>query len=79
MAFLTFGTGLGCGIVLDGHILRGVSGDAGELGYWRLSAQVPPAMGKLYSFEGFCSGGGLRQLATTVGEGNDRQDVLLRT
>lgn len=68
MAFLTFGTGLGCGIVLDGHILRGASGDAGELGHWRLSAQGPAGYGKIGSFEGFCSGGGLRQLATTVGE-----------
>ncbi|NCB35677.1 MAG: ROK family protein, partial [Clostridia bacterium] len=37
MAFLTFGTGLGAGIVIDGKILRGATGDAGELGHWRLA------------------------------------------
>ena len=68
MAFLTFGTGLGAGIVADGHILRGASGDAGELGHWRLMEFGPSGYGKTGSFEGFCSGGGLRQLALTVGE-----------
>ena len=68
MAFLTFGTGLGCGIVLDGQLLRGATGDAGEVGHWRLSGQGPAGYGKIGSFEGFCSGGGLRQLATTIAE-----------
>ena len=68
MVFLTFGTGLGSGIVLDGKILRGATGDAGEVGHWRLFDFGPSGYGKLGSFEGFCSGGGLRQLGLTVGE-----------
>jgi len=68
MIFLTFGTGLGSGIVLDGHILRGATGDAGEVGHWRLFELGPTGYGKLGSFEGFCSGGGIRQLAQTIGE-----------
>ena len=68
MAFLTFGTGLGAGIVVDGPILRGATGDAGELGHWRINGFGPSGYGKAGSFEGFCSGGGLRQLAYTVGE-----------
>jgi len=68
MIFLTFGTGLGSGIVLNGEILRGVTGDAGEVGHWRLFDFGPAGYGKLGSFEGFCSGGGLRQLALTIGE-----------
>ena len=68
LVFLTFGTGLGAGIVLDGRILRGDTGDAGELGHWRLFGNGPAGYGKLGSFEGFCSGGGIRQLALTVGE-----------
>ncbi|MCE5343800.1 MAG: ROK family protein, partial [Eubacteriales bacterium] len=63
MAFLTFGTGLGAGIVAEGRILRGASGDAGELGHWRLMDFGPSGYGKPGSFEGFCSGGGIRQLA----------------
>ncbi len=30
MMFLTFGTGLGAGIVIDGRVLRGANGNAGE-------------------------------------------------
>lgn len=30
------GTAVGCGIVVDGRVLRGASGWAGELGYWPL-------------------------------------------
>ena len=68
MAFLTFGTGLGAGVVIGGQILRGASGDTGELGHWRLADFGPSGYGKTGSFEGFCSGGGLKQMAVTVGE-----------
>jgi glucokinase len=33
MAYVTLGTGLGCGLVLSGALFRGVSGYAGELGH----------------------------------------------
>ena len=33
MAYITLGTGLGCGLVLSGVLFRGVSGYAGELGH----------------------------------------------
>ena len=68
MVFLTFGTGFGAGLILDGRLYRGASGDAGEVGHWRLSPFGPSGYGKIGSFEGFCSGGGIRQLALTVGE-----------
>ncbi len=66
MAFLTFGTGLGAGLILDGRLYRGACGMAGELGHWRLSEFGPAGYGKAGSFEGFCSGGGIRQLAQTL-------------
>jgi len=68
MVFATFGTGFGAGLILDGRLYRGACGNAGELGHWRLAEQGPAGYGKLGSFEGFCSGGGLRQLAISVGE-----------
>ncbi len=68
MVFLTFGTGLGAGIVADGRVLRGATGDAGEVGHWRIRDFGPSGYGKIGSFEGFCSGGGLRQLAQIVCE-----------
>ena len=66
MVFITFGTGFGAGLVLDGRLYRGTTGCAGELGHWRLSDDGPSGYGKLGSFEGFCSGGGMAQLAQTV-------------
>ncbi|MEI8093873.1 MAG: ROK family protein [Spirochaetales bacterium] len=61
VVFLTFGTGLGAGIVLGGRLWRGANGMAGELGHWRLSEDGPVGYGKAGSFEGWCSGGGLAQ------------------
>lgn len=63
MIFLTFGTGLGAGLILDGRIYTGTNDNAGELGHIRLSNFGPVGYGKCGSFEGFCSGGGIRQLA----------------
>lgn len=63
MLFLTMGTGMGAGIILDGRLYDGVSGNAGEVGHLRLSPEGPIGFGKAGSFEGFCSGGGIAQLA----------------
>lgn len=63
MVFLTFGTGLGCGLILDGRLHRGVTASAGEVGHWRMAQRGPTAHGKAGSWEGFASGGGLPRLA----------------
>lgn len=63
MVFLTFGTGLGAGLILDGRLYRGVNDMAGEVGHIRLAPDGPIGYGKAGSFEGFCSGGGIAQLA----------------
>ena len=62
MVFLTFGTGLGAGIIANGRLLSGTNGNAGEVGHLRLRKDGPVGYGKRGSFEGFCSGGGLAQL-----------------
>lgn len=62
MVFLTFGTGLGAGIILNGRLYGGCNGNAGEVGHIRLERFGPVGYGKLGSFEGFCSGGGLAKL-----------------
>ncbi len=59
MIFLTFGTGMGAGLILDGRLYTGTSGTAGEVGHIRLDADGPVAYGKAGSFEGFCSGSGI--------------------
>lgn len=63
MVFLTMGTGMGGGLILDGRLYEGANGNAGEVGHLRLAPSGPIGFGKAGSFEGFCSGGGLAQLA----------------
>ena len=62
MIFLTFGTGLGAGLILGGRLYEGASGLAGEAGHIRLAPDGPEGYRKRGSFEGFCSGGGIAQL-----------------
>ena len=63
MIFLTFGTGLGAGLILNGRLYSGTNDMAGEAGHIRLADDGPVGYGKAGSFEGFCSGGGIAQLA----------------
>jgi len=63
MVFMTFGTGLGAGIIINGELYSGTNDNAGELGHIRLAPDGPIGYGKRGSFEGFCSGGGIAQLA----------------
>ena len=65
MVFLTFGTGLGAGIIANGKIYSGANDNAGEVGHIRLEKFGPVGYGKAGSFEGFASGGGIAQLART--------------
>ncbi len=63
MVFLTFGTGMGAGLILDGKLYSGTNDMAGEVGHIRLSGEGPEGYGKKGSFEGFCSGGGIARLS----------------
>ena len=66
VVFMTFGTGLGAGLILDGKLYAGTNDNAGELGHIRLDRFGPVGFGKAGSFEGFCSGGGIAQLGYTM-------------
>lgn len=63
MIFLTFGTGMGAGLILNGRLYSGTNGNAGEVGHMRLENEGPVGYHKKGSFEGFCSGGGIARLA----------------
>ena len=65
MVFMTFGTGLGAGLILDGKLYSGTNDMAGEVGHVRLSDFGPVGYGKAGSFEGFCSGAGIAELGKT--------------
>ena len=66
MVFMTFGTGLGAGLILDGKLYTGTNDNAGEVGHVRLEKYGPVGYGKMKPFEGFCSGGGICQLAQAL-------------
>lgn len=63
MVFMTFGTGLGAGIVIDGRLYSGANDNAGEIGHIRLAPSGPVGYNKEGSAEGFCSGAGIARLA----------------
>lgn len=63
MIFITFGTGFGTGLILDGRLYRGANGNAGEAGHIRMASDGPVGYGKAGSLEGFCSGAGIAHLA----------------
>ncbi len=63
LIFLTFGTGMGAGLILNGALYTGTNDLAGEVGHMRLASHGPLGYGKAGSFEGFCSGGGIANLA----------------
>jgi glucokinase len=59
MVFLTMGTGLGAGLILNGRLYRGVTFAAGEIGHVRLTRTGPVGFHKDGSAEGWASGGGM--------------------
>lgn len=66
MIFLTFGTGMGAGLILNGSLYTGANGNAGEVGHIRLRDTGPVGFGKQGSFEGFASGGGIAQMGKSA-------------
>jgi glucokinase len=79
MVFLTFGTGLGTGLILDGKLYRGSSDLAGEAGHIRMTNDGPLGYGKKGSLEGWCSGGGLsRAYFDLYGEQISGGEVCIR-
>lgn len=68
MIFMTFGTGLGAGLIIDGRLYSGTNDNAGEVGHIRLDKFGPVGFGKAGSFEGFCSGAGIAGLGYTLAQ-----------
>ena len=63
LIFITFGTGFGSGLILNGQLYRGANTYAGEIGHVRLNEHGPEGCRKYGSAEGFCSGTGILRLA----------------
>jgi len=63
VVFLTMGTGIGAGLILDGRLYRGASLMAGEIGHVRLTEEGPTGYDRNGTVEGWASGGGMARLA----------------
>lgn len=70
MVFLTFGTGFGAGLILNGKLYSGANDNAGEIGHVRLTDSGPVGYNKPGSCEGYCSGSGMARLAKIIGGKN---------
>jgi glucokinase len=79
LVFLTFGTGLGAGLIVNGAILHGATDTAGEIGHWRLSRRGPTGFGKQGSWEAFSSGAGLVSVAAARFPARWREDTPIRS
>ncbi len=66
MIFLTFGTGMGAGLILNEKLYSGTNDMAGEVGHIRIAEDGPIGYGKHGSFEGYCSGGGIARLGRAL-------------
>jgi glucokinase len=66
LVFLTMGTGIGAGLILDGRLYRGSSYAAGEIGHVGLTASGPVGHNKAGTVEGWASGAGIARLAGTL-------------
>ncbi len=58
IVYMTMGTGIGGGLILDGRLYRGTNGNAGEVGHMRVVDRDGPlcSCGKRGCLEAFCSG-----------------------
>ncbi|PRY01720.1 ROK family transcriptional regulator [Allonocardiopsis opalescens] len=74
--FVKIGTGIGCGIVIDGQLYRGVDGCAGDIGHMRVEDFGPIcACGNTGCLEAFFSGSALARDAMSAARGG-RSPVL---
>ena len=64
---ITVGTGIGCGVIIEGRVLRGAQGGAGELGHLPMDGRFPCRCGVPGCVEPECSGSGLVARAAEVG------------
>ena len=78
MVFVTLGTGVGGGIVIDGHLLHGTHGSGAEIGHMVLNPKEPIACncGKHGCVEQYCSATGIARLAREQLSATDAASAL---
>jgi glucokinase len=74
---VTLGTGIGGGIVVDGHVERGANGFAGEVGHMVVDGRGPLCpCGQRGCWERFASGSGLGRLAREAAHAGRAERVV---
>jgi glucokinase len=65
MAYVTISSGIGAGVCVDGHVLSGWDGNAGEIGHMTLDPQgtLRCGCGKEGHWEAYCSGNNIPRYA----------------
>lgn len=76
---VTLGTGIGGGLFADGHLVRGRSGFAGEIGHMVVQARGAPCLcGGYGCWERYVSGGGLHRLTSEAAVGGRLPTLVAR-
>ena len=78
MVFVTLGTGVGGGIVIDGRLLHGAHGSGGEIGHLVLNREEtePCGCGKRGCVEQYCSATGIVRMAQKHLAGSNAPSAL---
>lgn len=75
-AFVTLGTGIGCGLVSNGRIVTGAHGAAGEIGHLKMSWEEKRycGCGKRGCLEQYASGSGIARIAQDLLASSEPED-----
>ncbi|WP_435183143.1 ROK family protein [Halobellus sp. EA9] len=78
MVYLTISSGIGAGVCVDGHVLAGWDGNAGEVGHLTLDpeGQITCGCGHDGHWEGYCSGNNIPNYAEYLAEKEDAETAL---
>jgi glucokinase len=78
VCYVTISTGIGVGAIVDGTVLRGAGGNAGELGHLQVApdAAVECGCGGAGHWEALCSGANLGDTVRWIGARSDIETTL---
>lgn len=78
LAYIKISTGIGCGLLLNGHIYKGVLGTAGEIGHVTVSESGPPCTcGNYGCLEAMAGGRAIAQRALLAIKAGQRTQLAL--
>ncbi|WP_435334814.1 ROK family protein [Haloarchaeobius sp. TZWWS8] len=79
MAYITISSGIGAGVCVDGRVIAGWDGNAGEVGHYVVDPQgrLTCGCGKDGHWEAYCSGNNIPQFARLLAEDDPGVDTVL--